>query len=738
MIGGKLSSYASGLSYASGVAAQFPDDPLLAEMDIEAYVGTPLRNSRGELTGILVVLFRRELATPAIIEDLFELSSPRVASELDRRQAEREYERLLQDMGERVKELRGLYGVAQALAESSTPEELFQRACAVMPGAWHYPEFTCVRVVIDAREYVSESFAPTRWKQAADILVSGEVRGTIEVYYLREYPELDEGPFVTEERKLINGLANILGAAVAREDAVADLRTSEEKYRTLFESSMDAVMTLAPPAWKLTAGNPAMIQMFGAADEEDFVSGPPWELSPEFQPDGRPSVDKAREMIETAMREGAHSFEWLHRRRSGESFPAIVVLRRLEFSGTSALQATVRDISKIIQEDKEKAELEQQYRQAQKMQAVGLLAGGVAHDFNNLLTVINSYAGFALGDLHEGDPMRADMQAILDAGERAATLTRQLLAFSRKQVMESRVVDLNEIVGNLEKMLKRMLGEDVELSSLLSEKMAHVNADPGQLDQVLMNLAVNARDAMPKGGKLTIETANVSIDELNAGKHRDTPIGQYVMLSVTDTGVGIPDDVKERIFEPFYTTKEKGQGTGLGLSTVYGIVKQSGGTIDVDSEPGEGTTVKIYLPRSEPVEEEARRVSAITPRRATETVLVVEDEDAVRRVAERILTSAGYNVITAANSGEALLECERHEGEIQLLVTDVVMPKMSGKELADRLRKVTPGLKVLYMSGYTDDTIIQHGVLTRGTHFISKPFKSPDLIKKVGKALDSG
>jgi CheY-like chemotaxis protein len=363
----------------------------------------------------------------------------------------------------------------------------------------------------------------------------------------------------------------------------------------------------------------------------------------------------------------------------------------------------------------------------------------VAHDFNNLLSVILSYTTFALEALHEGDPLGGDLLEVKRAGERAATLTRQLLAFSRKQVLQPVALDLNQIANGIENMLRRIIGEDIDFLQVLAPDLGLTLADPGQIEQVLMNLVVNARDAMPEGGKLTIETSNVEIDEEYAAGHVAVKPGSYVQIAVTDTGCGMDEQTRSRIFEPFFTTKEKGKGTGLGLSTVYGIVKQSGGHVWVYSEPGQGTTFKVYLPRAHSL---AKPVLKELPPSVHpvggETILVVEDEEALRNVAKRILGAAGYTVLTAANGGEALLTCEQHPTEIHLVLTDVVMPKMSGRVFVERLAKVRPGIRVLYMSGYTDDAIVHHGVLDAGTHFLGKPFTSADLTRKVREALDYG
>ncbi len=385
----------------------------------------------------------------------------------------------------------------------------------------------------------------------------------------------------------------------------------------------------------------------------------------------------------------------------------------------------------------DKKDLEQKLAVAQRMEAIGVLAGGIAHDFNNLLTVINNYATLAIDALSETDEAHGDMVQIRNAGQRAAALTRQLLAFSRKQVLQPKVIDLNHIVSELKPLLFRLLGEDIDIEVHLGPELGHVLADPGQMEQVIVNIVVNAREAMPMGGKLTIETADVELDEEYARRHIDVSPGDYVMLSITDTGHGMDAVTRARIFEPFFTTKERGKGTGLGLATVYGIVKQSKGDIWVYSEPGAGATFKIYLPHTLPAPAQERGTRA--PSVATggsETILLVEDEDAVRVIAERILLGAGYKVLAAADPSEALRLCKQHGDEIRLLLTDVVMPKMSGRQLAGKLLAMQPELAVLYMSGYTDNAIVHHGVLDPGTHFIAKPFAAGELTRKVREILD--
>ncbi len=386
----------------------------------------------------------------------------------------------------------------------------------------------------------------------------------------------------------------------------------------------------------------------------------------------------------------------------------------------------------------ERKQLEAQLLQSQKMEAVGRLAGGIAHDFNNLLTVIKGYSELLVEEVGGDGRLRRAAEEIDKAADRAALLTRQLLAFSRRQVLEPEVLDLNDVVANMDKMLRRLIGEDIDLVSVRRPGLGRVKADPGQIEQVIMNLAVNARDAMPQGGKLTLETANVELDEVYARNHVAITPGSYVMLAVSDTGCGMDAETQARIFEPFFTTKELGKGTGLGLATVYGIVKQSGGYIWVYSEPGQGTTFKVYLPRLEEAVETAQPEREIVrPARGSETVLLVEDEENVRQLVRQTLEKNGYTVLEARAGAEATQLSAQHPGPIHLMLTDVVMPKMSGRELAERLALLRPGIKVLYMSGYTDNAIVHHGVLDPGTAFLQKPFTAADLGQKVREVLDS-
>jgi signal transduction histidine kinase/ActR/RegA family two-component response regulator len=391
----------------------------------------------------------------------------------------------------------------------------------------------------------------------------------------------------------------------------------------------------------------------------------------------------------------------------------------------------------LVSEITERKQLEDQLRQSQKMEAVGQLAGGIAHDFNNLLTAITGYSTLGLRHIEENHRVTGYLEEIKKAGDRAANLTRQLLAFSRKQILQPIPLNLNDIVSDINKLLERLIGEDIELSVKLGSDLRRIKVDPGQIEQVLVNLAVNARDAMPRGGKLTIETTAVELSQEYADKHIGLQAGRYLVLTVSDNGTGMDEKTKERIFEPFFTTKEKDKGTGLGLSTVYGIVKQSGAHISVYSEMGYGTTFKIYLPEHDAPETTEPAALPIGNWGGSETVLLVEDEDAVRGLARQILEEEGYSVLEASRGEEALSLCAAYEQTIQLLLTDVVMPETSGKEVADRLRTLRPDIKVLFMSGYTDDAIVHHGVLDAKVQFIQKPFTPIALAKKVREVIDS-
>jgi len=434
-----------------------------------------------------------------------------------------------------------------------------------------------------------------------------------------------------------------------------------------------------------------------------------------------------------------------HAERRNDTDEQLTAERRDADDTVAALADTERalahsqnaDLAERRRSEKALRESERQLRHAQKMEAVGMLAGGIAHDFNNILSVILSYGDMVLSELKPGEPMRDDIEQIRKAGQRAADLTRQLLMFSRQQVIEPKVLDLNDVLADIDKMLQRILGADVDLVTLPGSPLGRVRVDPGSIEQVIMNLVVNARDAMPTGGQLTIETANVDLDEAFVRAHHAVKPGPHVMLAVSDTGVGMDQATMARIFEPFFTTKERGKGTGLGLSTVFGIVQQSGGSVWVYSEVATGTTFKVYLPCVDAPIDSVRSSEAPTNLRGSETILLVEDDDQVREVALAILRKSGYQVIEARHAGEALLHSERHLGKVHLLLTDVVMPQMSGPELAKRLEGSRPEMKVLCMSGYTDDSIVRHGVLEAHLAYLQKPITPDSLTTRVREVLDA-
>jgi PAS domain S-box-containing protein len=452
-----------------------------------------------------------------------------------------------------------------------------------------------------------------------------------------------------------------------------------------------------------------------------------------IHPDDRNMVlDNYRRRLEGEKVPSTYSFRIINKK--GEELWGQINATLITWNGKPAVLCFIRDITERKQAEEALRNSEEQLRQSQKIEAIGRLAGGIAHDFNNLLTVISGNCQLSLLELREKDPLRGNIEEIKRASEKAADLTRQLLAFSRRQILEVKVLDLNTVLRNLDKMLHRLIGEDIELVTLLADDLGRVKTDPGWVEQIIMNLAVNARDAMPDGGKLTIETANVELDEAYARRHIAVKPGCYVMLSVSDTGVGMTPEVRQQVFEPFFTTKEKGKGTGLGLSTVYGIVKQSGGNIWVYSELGQGTTFKIYLPSvDESLEEEREKVTREEFPRGSETILVVEDEEDVRRLAVRALERQGYRVLEASCGDDALVLSKE---PIHMMLTDVVMPGMSGCQLADRLTPFHPKMKVLYMSGYTDNAIVHRGVLEEGVNYIQKPFTIDKLMRKVREALD--
>jgi PAS domain S-box-containing protein len=516
---------------------------------------------------------------------------------------------------------------------------------------------------------------------------------------------------------------------------ITERKKAEEQLSKLFravEQSPATVMITDTDA-NIEYVNPKFTQLTGYTLEE--VIG----KNPRILKSGETPPEEYKRLWDTITSGREWQGEFHNKKKNGELYwesASISSIKNAEGLITH-LVAVKEDITGRKRAEEERAALQEQLRQSQKMEAIGKLAGGVAHDFNNLLTVIKGYCQLSLVEMKESAPIRDTLEVINKAAEKAADLTRQLLAFSRRQIMEMRVLDLNALLQNLDKMLRRIIGEDIELVTSLGEDLGRVKADPGQIEQVVMNLAVNAKDAMSKGGKLIIETANVELDEAYARTHVAVTPGPYVMIAVSDTGTGMPLEVRDRVFEPFFTTKGKGKGTGLGLSTVYGIVKQSNGNIWVYSEPGKGTTFKIFLPRvDEPAEKlKVQEIGEEFPR-GSETILVVEDDKEVRNLTVRILKRQGYTVLDGSYGDEAFSVCRQHKGPIHLLLTDVVMPGMDGRALSESLSQLHPEMKVLYMSGYTDDAIVHHGVMEKGMNYIQKPFTVNGLTKKVRELLD--
>jgi PAS domain S-box-containing protein len=525
------------------------------------------------------------------------------------------------------------------------------------------------------------------------------------------------------ERAVRHALALRAGEQQRRQAQTA-LRASEERFRALVENSSDALLLIDAEA-RVTYVTPSSTRHLGWRPEQ-MVGRSMFEF---LHPEDREMGTRLGDALQSAGKPVTAQVRFLHADGSWRIMEGVAV-NRLGDPSVGAIVCNLRDIT-------DRRRLEEQLRQAQKMEAVGQLAAGVAHDFNNLLTAILGYCNLLLDELAREDPLRSDLEEIQAAAERAAALTRQLLAFSRRQMLHPEIVDINTIVQQIEKLLRRLISEDVELVTALARDLTPVRADPGSIEQILVNLAVNARDAMPVGGRLTIETANVELDDTYAVTHVTMKPGPYVMLAVSDTGAGMDDATRSRLFEPFFTTKEQGKGSGLGLATVYGMVKQSGGYIWVYSEPGHGTAFKVYLPpaaqRSTSEEGGGRREDAVA--RGWETVLLVEDEDAVRALAREVLRRHGYVVLEARHGVDALRVAERHTDDIHLMITDVVMPLMSGRDLAERLSSVRPAMKVLFMSGYTDHAVMQRD-LTPGSAFIQKPFTPEVFARKVRTILD--
>jgi two-component system cell cycle sensor histidine kinase/response regulator CckA len=535
----------------------------------------------------------------------------------------------------------------------------------------------------------------------------------------------NKGPFRDPSGEVV-GLLGICRDITDRKRVEEEIHKSEQRLRGHVEHTPLAVIEW-DLEFRVASWNPAAERIFGYSREEAIGQHASFTVPPNF----REQVDRVWHDL-LAQKGGARS--------TNDNITKDGRTISCEWYNTPLIDDSGRvlGVASLVQDVTERVVLEDRLRQSQKMEAVGRLAGGVAHDFNNLLTVILGYTQLLMDGLPPGSRMAEGTAQIKSAADRAAGITRQLLAFSRKQVRSPRLIDLNNVMLNLDTMLRRLIGEDIEVFTVPATDLGTVKADPGQIEQVLMNLALNARDAMPNGGKLTLETSNIQLDETYAHEHQPVEPGRYVMLAVSDTGVGMSPETLAHIFEPFYTTKEPGKGTGLGLSTVYGVVKASGGYVWVYSELGQGTTFKIYLPRvdqpAQPLSGE-NRPSGI--QRGTETILLVEDDPQLNQLASSVLAHCGYRVLTAANPEEGLAVCRNHPHEIHLLVTDVVMPKMNGRQLAEEVARIRPSVKLLYVSGYTSNAIVHYGVLDAGLWFLPKPFSLAALVAKVREVLDA-
>jgi PAS domain S-box-containing protein len=533
----------------------------------------------------------------------------------------------------------------------------------------------------------------------------------------------DELRFGERDKEILTFVSQQLASAIEHRRNEEALRRSETRYRSLVQSAVYGIYRSSVDG-KFLDVNPALIAMLGYERTEDLLA---------LDPTRDVFVNSGEQvrLMQDFQRSGTLDSSEVHwKRKDGKTIT-------VRLSGRAATtDAGEEPVLEVIAEDvTERRALEEQFRQAQKMEAVGRLAGGVAHDFNNLLMVISGYTEVLLDQIETNASLQAKVLAIQQAADRATTLTRQLLAFSRKQLLELKVVDVNAIVSDMERLLRPLIGENVELSTRLMSGVGHTRADAGQLEQVIMNLVVNAKDAMPKGGKIVIHTSESKLEESAGREHGLITPGTYVLLSVSDNGAGMDRETQSRIFEPFFTTKEKGKGTGLGLSTVYGIVKQSGGYIFAESILGRGTTFRIYLPRVEDPAEQASTTHATSVTgNGSETVLLVEDEESVRQLVRETLQARGYNVIEAEN-GEAGLRAAEQASTIDLVITDVVMPGMNGRELARRLAAERPQIKVLYLSGYTEEAILHEGGMEAGTAFLQKPFTLQVLARKVREVL---
>jgi len=539
-----------------------------------------------------------------------------------------------------------------------------------------------------------------------------------------------DGQFVGQ-----SGVAQDITDHKQAEDA---LRESEERFKALFEKSADAQI-LVDHEGKMIDCNDAHLVLFGLQEKSEILGHSPNDFAPAHQPNGTPSSEMGNKILTAVLEKGSARFEWAHQKHDPAHTPILTELSctLIRIANRPMMHVVIRDITARKQAEEEKAKIEEQYHQAQKMEAIGQLAGGVAHDFNNMLNIILGYSQLALLKIEPSSPLKADLQEIMNATKRSTDLVRQLLAFARKQTIAPKAMDLNDAVAGVLNMLRKLIGEDIDLLWMPAANLWPVKMDPTQIDQVLANLAVNARDSISGVGKITIETGKAEFDDAYCAQHAGFVPGHYAMLAVSDNGCGMDKETCEKIFEPFFTTKEVGKGTGMGLATVYGIVKQNNGIVNVYSEPGKGTTFKIYLPRhgedEEVIDGPRAQAKSLT---GTETVLLVEDEETLLEMGKIMLEELGYTVLAAGSPNEAIKLAEQYAGDFHLLVTDVVMPEMSGRDLQKRLSALRPDMKYLFMSGYTANVIAHRGILDEGVNFLQKPFLMEELAAKVREALE--
>ena len=652
-----------------------------------------------------------------------------IAFAVDSVEAARERRRLVATLQERVKELGTLHAISRALRGHPLPQpKLLSELVSLLPGGWQFPDLCEARLRWDEVTAQTPGFAESPWKLShtfGSVPEGAAPRGLVEVVYVRPPPAEPADTFLPEEVELLRSIGEMLARSFEQAETERKLRSSEALL------SM-AGRTARLGAWRIEAPS---LRLIGSEQTFDIIGLPANAALDLHQ--GLNYCDPAyRESVADAVHECL---------REGTPFdleaPLVTatgkrIWTRIIGQAERDPQGKIVCVTGAIQDIDERRALQEQLRQSQKMEAVGQLAGGVAHDFNNMLSVILSYTELITGSLDADSPLRPDLAQIARAAQHAGELTHQLLAFSRRQVLRPRQLDLNETLSTTHRMVRRVVGDDISVVLHLAPDLDAIRADPGQLEQMLMNLVINARDAMPRGGTLTLETSNVSIDA-DAAPTRGPGPGSYVLLSVTDTGVGMDAATRARVFEPFFTTKAPDRGTGLGLSMVWGTVMQSGGHIEIVSRPNAGSRIEIYFPRAEQERESRPSDAAPQPHHGgDETILLVENEEQVRTLVATVLRRNGYTVLEAQNAGEAFLIAEQHEGPLHLLLTDVVMPRISGVELAERLAATRPALRVLYVSGYPENSLVRETVAHHEGLFLAKPFTADALLEKVREVLD--